>query len=419
MDIVLKGGNMKKTQEEQLLYLEEKLKEKDQLIAELQQQVFYLDHIISFMPGHVYWLDKNNVYLGCNDLQAKNLNLASRNDIVGKTNFDLIGATAATLNNELNTKVMHTGASHIAEEISDTILGKRNFLSHKAPLRNIQGEVIGVLGVSLDITARKKAEKELKEAKEKAELTSQVKTEFLKNMSHDLRTPFSGILGFTKILMKQEQDPNKLKKINYIKEASESLVKLLNEIIEMSCIEQRGIPINKINFNLKQLINELVHLVDASVKFKNLDLLVEYQDDIPAEFFGDKVKLHRILLNLIGNAIRFTEKGLIRLIINYLKKTDFNGELIIVVEDTGVGISPDKFKVIFEQFTRLSSEYTDICVGAGLGLYIVKKFINELKGDIQVASEVGKGSRFTCKIPLRVSQGSSAMLLEEEGERNS
>lgn len=393
---------MWKSQEEKIAYLEKQLQEKDEKIAELKQQNFYLESIIAWMPGHVYWLDKNNVYLGCNDLHAKNAGLNSRHEIVGKTNFDLKWKNQAVSLNATNTKILTSGTPEILEELGETPNGERLFLTHKVPLKNNQGEIIGLIGISIDITERIQMEKDLKASKEQAESASHVKTEFLKNMSHDLRTPFSGILGFTKILMKQEEDENKRKKIKYIMEASESLVKLLNEIIEMSDIEQRSFTVNNINFNLRNLIAELISLVTASVKYKNLELLLDYPQNLPADFCGDKIKLHRILLNLIGNAIRFTEKGYVRIKVTCNKKSATDVELNVAVEDTGVGIADDKYQAIFEQFTRLNSGYKDLYSGTGLGLYIAKKFVSELGGDIAVSSEIGVGSTFTCRIPLRL-----------------
>jgi PAS domain S-box-containing protein len=178
----------------------------NQTLTELRTRIDYLEKIISLMPGHVYWLDKNNVYLGCNDLQAKSVELNSRHDIVGKRNGDLIWKEFADELDNLNIEVMKTGRPHIEEENIRTVNGVKIVLSQKVPLYDDNNNVMGILGISFDITERKRMEKELLEAKEKAEIVNQVKTDFIRNMEHDIRTPISGLIGVTNYLKVQQSN---------------------------------------------------------------------------------------------------------------------------------------------------------------------------------------------------------------------
>lgn len=363
----------------------------------------YFENLIAAMPGNVYWMNKNNVFLGCNDNQAANANLKSRHNIVGKTNHDMPWRKSADALNALNNKVMREDKAYIEEEFATMTNDSGVFLSHKVPLHNRTGEVIGLLGISFNISDRKKLEEDLKKAKENAEQINILKSIFIQNMEHDIRTPFSGIYGLTSLLVEQETDPAKKTLLIDIQNSAKELLDYCNTILDFSNIESETIPIINKRFNLKNLITKIVTMESPAAKTKNLLLQMQYENNIPEIFFGDNFRIKRILINLVSNAIKFTNKGYIKILIKLakpLEKKERTAILSIAVEDSGIGISKNVQNFLFEKFVKNSPSNKRIHKGHGLGLKIVRQFIAELNGDIDVISEATKGTKIICTIPL-------------------
>jgi len=174
--------------------------ERCKIVSELLEKDYYED-ILAHVPGHVYWLNKENIYLGCNDLHAKNAGLSSRHDVVGKRNSDMPWKDQAEEIDALNIKAMKSGVPISREEHAVLNGEKLIFLSQKVPMRNKSGEIIGILGISVDITEQKKLHTELQLAKNAADVANKAKTEFIANMSHDIRTPLSGVVGMSQLLI--------------------------------------------------------------------------------------------------------------------------------------------------------------------------------------------------------------------------
>lgn len=362
----------------------------------------YLENVIAFIPEHVYWKDKNGFYLGCNDQQAKALGLSSRKEIVGKTDFDLAWSEQAAAIVANDQEVMRTGIPKIAEESGH--LADSSWIvaiTHKVPLKNKSGEIIGVLGISTNITERKKMEEELKEAKEKAETASRVKTDFLENMRHDIRTPFSGILSLAAHLESIENDPEKKELLLDVVQSAKVLLDYFNNILDFSNIET-GLPILEKKLNIKNLAHDLVKMELPAAKSKNLKLTAEIAENIPDIIIGDEFRINRILINLVSNAIKFTESGHVKLKVETIFKKGREAVLKVSVEDTGIGIPKDKQDFVYEKFSRLTSSSQGRYLGSGLGLRVVKKFVDDLGGDIEIKSDLGKGTVFTCLIPVKV-----------------
>lgn len=374
----------------------------DDDIVALRAKIQELDIVIANMPGNVYWLDRHNVYLGCNITQAKMLNFVSRHDIVGKTNKDIWSHQADELD-QLNLTVMENGQPFLGEEIAIAPEGQIVYLSEKVPLRNAEGKVIGLLGVSLDITDRKRMERELKEAKEKAEIANQTKTEFIRNMEHDIRTPLCGIMSVVTHLQSKIQEEKNKEFLNDILIATTELLNYLDNIVEFSQINTGVVPLIKKEFNFLQVIKGIFNLESAAAKVKGLELIVEYPAHIPALVLGDHFRIHRILLNLVNNAIKFTHHGHVKIIVQLLEKQSDNQVILqVMVEDTGMGIDQKHHEMIFDKFTRCDPSNKGIYKGTGLGLWIVKHFVHDLNGHIEMFSELERGSVFSFTLPLKV-----------------
>ncbi len=367
-----------------------------------EQTELTLKHIVANMPGHVYWKDKNGIYLGCNTLQAKSLGFNEGSELIGKSDFDLPWSTnIAALYHKNDSRIMESRSSEIIEEESQMDGKKVIVLSHKTPMCNKKGEVTGVLGISIDITDRKRTEAELKEAKDRAEAANVAKTEFLENMRHDIRTPLAGITGFASIISDEVNDPKIKEYVENLKASSDALLNLLNEILEFIEINSNKIPIYKKKFSLKHRMEEVINLYKAIAKQKNIGLAIDFDPDIPPFLIGDSVRIHRIIMELIANAFTFTSSGSIKLAAHLASSVGQNLIVKISVQDTGIGINPDKKEEIFQQFKKLSPSYKGLYKGSGLGLAIVNEFIEDLHGEIYVESVLDEGSTFTCIIPLK------------------
>lgn len=377
--------------ERKLQVKDARIKQLEQELAKTKKSLDLLERVLAVSPGNIYWKDNEGRFLGCNDNVAKIFNLASNRDIQGKTNHDLFAANLAVQTEQADRLVISTNREQIFEEKGlSANLEPAIYLSRKVPLTNEQGQIIGIVGVSVDISERKRLESELIAAKDAAEQANQAKSEFLMNMGHDLRTPFSGILSMTNLLYQAEQDSAKKELQQLIIISSRRLLALLNDVMELSKLGSNPIAYSK--FNIRSVVQEVVDLFAAETKAKKLSLLFDCLD---SEFISDKLRFTRIILNLVGNAIKFTDKGWIKLSVKV------ETELEIIVEDTGIGIADGKLDLIFDKFSKLtpSNQHADYR-GTGLGLYIVKQFAEELGGTAGVTSRLNQGSRFTVKLPL-------------------
>lgn len=378
---------------------EEKLK----FQSELQFVHDYYESILALMPGHVYWLDRNNVFMGCNDAQAKDACLSSRKDIVGKTNFDMPWKDQAEELNKLNTLVMETGIPHKAEEYAVMSHGMAIFISHKVPLRNKNDEIIGVLGISMDITERKKMEVALRRAKENAEVANQAKTEFLANMSHDIQTPLSGIVGMSKLMEENAHNPEQKQYARWINESGEQLLELLKGVMEIVAADNvRESDVQIELFDLYKTIQDITHLVRPTVQMKKIQLHIEIDKNVPRFFITDGTKLHKVLLNLVGNAIKFTELGSVTVKVIALAQENDYVQLRFSIADTGIGIPSDLQVKVFDRFFRAVPSNKGKHSGYGVGLHIAQKYVSLLGGEIHLDSEPGKGSNFYFTLTLKI-----------------
>lgn len=257
--------------------------------------------------------------------------------------------------------------------------------THELPLEDTDGNRVGSARIYVDI-------------KKNVDQAHQAKEIFLHNIHHDLITPFSGILTLSELMVEDEQDSEKRSLLQAIADSSNVLLKYINQVLEHTKLETQGIILKSIN--VKNALNDAAVAVMPVVKIKKLTLQENYAKNIPDNVIGDVWRLQRILVHLVGNAVKFTEHGAITIRADVLSETPEKVTLSISVEDTGIGIPTEKHQAIFEKFTRLEPAYTGNYSGAGLGLYEVKKLCEELNGSITVTSEVGKGSMFNCILPF-------------------
>jgi two-component system aerobic respiration control sensor histidine kinase ArcB len=375
----------------------------------LQKVISYYETIIGCMPGNVYWLDKHGKAIGCNQNVLTMLGLKSIDEFKG-LGFEEMGhlgnwsADAIQSFKKDTLEVIATGISKLNVEeppIPHSDGRIIYFLTHRVPLKDDKKNIIGVVGISIDITVRIQLEKDLQESKEKAEAANQAKTEFLENMRHDIRTPLTGIVGFAEIIKMESDSPHIKAYAENLVISSYALLDLLSEVLEATRVSSGEIPKLTKKFNLQKALQQIIDLHRAKAAQKNLSLSLDIDKSLPTFVIGDNVRIHRIVLELISNALNFTDKGFVKLSVTLAKRKEEKLILQIIVEDSGIGIPKERQQDIYIQFKRLTPSYQGIYKGAGLGLYIIKNFIDDLGGEMYLESEPGKGSRFTCLISLK------------------
>jgi PAS domain S-box-containing protein len=244
------------------------------------------------------------------------------------------------------------------------------------------------------------SEEKLRNAIEEARQANLSKSQFLANMSHEIRTPLNGIIGFSEMLSSQEADERKVRILKMIEDSGYQLLQIINDIFDYSRIEAGKITLHPESFKLDEIINETVGYFDKAAKEKGLSLIVEFENLKENELFGDGFKFKQILINVLSNAIKFTDEGLVLVLVSS-EKAGKVVQVKVTIEDTGIGINKDQLERIFDEFKQLEYYLTKRIKGTGLGLTITKKLLDLLDGNVTVESEQGKGSRFTISIPFQ------------------
>jgi len=383
--------------------MNQKVRDKNkQYVAE--QNLAVLNHIIENIPYYIFWKNKDLIFGGCNRLFAEQFGYSSPRQIIGKTDNDFGWSDELRqkyINDDMEIIRIGLAKLNYEEEQHQPDGSVKTVLVSKLPIYDGEGKTSGVLGFYVDITARKKTELALYQAKEKAEQADKAKTEFIRNISHDIRTPLTGIIGTADLFSQQTLDPKLKELAQDMAAASKGLLHILNEVIEVAQIELGDISNLHKKFSLKNLAKDIAKLFLPKIKEKSLGFVFSVDEDIPEHVIGNNFYIHRILICLLSNAIKFTHEGEITLSVNLLEKTPEQLIIQFAVTDTGIGIPADKQEVIFEKFNRLTPSYEENYRGRGLGLYIISQLLIALDGEIYINSEMNKGSQFTCVIPFK------------------
>lgn len=297
---------------------------------------------------------------------------------------------------------------HLAEgEVLETEFRLRHrdgtdvwIITREVPFRRTKkGKVKEVLGMAIDITARKLAEKELIEAKKIAEQAAKIKADFLSTMSHEIRTPMNAIIGFTELLLTSALPGQDKEHLDTIKYSADNLMVILNDILDFSKIEAGKFSLEKFEFDLRDKFENLRKTFEVRAREKSLELSINISDNIPERVIGDPYRINQIFVNLVGNSIKFTNQGYIRVSASVVREYKDSLDILFDIEDSGVGIPADKLPIIFDSFSQAHvSDASKFLGGTGLGLAITKSISEMMNGSIDVKSEEGVGSTFSVKI---------------------
>jgi len=271
-----------------------------------------------------------------------------------------------------------------------------------APRFDSQGNFLGYIGFCFDITERKQNEEALTQAKNAAESANKSKSEFLANMSHEIRTPLNGVLGMLQLMGATELEATQQKYLRIAMESSRRLTQLLSDILDLSRIEADKMVIQPSAFNLAELKDSVLEVFSLSAAEKSLELAFTLDERLPAQLVGDVARLRQILFNLLGNAIKFTEAGYVRVHAQLLPfSRNDTTRILFTVSDTGIGISDDLLKIIFEPFVQAEGSYTRRFQGAGLGLSIVRRLVRMMDGELAVDNTHGEGATIYLSLPFQ------------------
>ena len=292
-------------------------------------------------------------------------------------------------------------------------------------LRDRQQTIAGYVCIAHDISERKKYEDELRRAKEQAEIASTAKSEFLSNMSHEIRTPMNAVIGFSELLRDTNLDVQQKEYVDTICTSGELLISLINDILDISKIEAKYVTLEHIDFDLAYLVESVIKMVRQKLVKKDVDLNLVMAGDMPRNFCGDPTRIRQIFLNLVTNAVKFTERGEVTVSIDLAQHADarLDNALFLVrvtVRDTGIGIPSDRLGDIFENFVQVDASTTRKYGGTGLGLGIAKALVEMMGGTLTVSSELGKGSEFIFTLllaPGKAAAEKDIVLIDMQGLR--
>ena len=297
------------------------------------------------------------------------------------------------------------GEGFSVELVNYSKAGRKYWLAIQAqPLRDASGRLMHFMAIESDITGRKLAEAQMQKAKEAAEAASRAKSDFLANISHEIRTPLNGVIGMTEVLIRKGLDDEQLRCAQIIKTSAHTLLDLINEVLDFSKIEAGRMDLESIDFDLKEVVEQAIEMLAPRATAKGLELASHIPATLHAAVHGDPTRFRQILVNLISNAIKFTERGEVIVRVTPEPQTDAQLVIRVAVQDTGIGIPSDRIDRLFQSFSQVDASTTRKYGGTGLGLAICKQLAELMGGTIGVESSDGRGSTFWFTVRLSVSQ---------------
>lgn len=367
------------------------------------------EQVFNDLPTRVYWRDPQLKLLGGNRAFANDFGVTPES-LAGKSDAEIESLSANDVLLERDKKTFSQKAPSVNAEIELKVENRSQWVEHSSvPLYDDDHNIIGILGSYYDISGIKSVAEEMEKAKETAERANQSKGEFLANMSHEIRTPINAIVGMANLCLKTELNQKQKRYIKVIDSSSQALLGVINDILDFSKIDAGKLTVERIPFDLQDVLTSLADMFAYRAYDKDLEFIINLPANIPTRLIGDPLRLNQVLVNLISNAIKFTEDGEINVAVNLLDSSKDNVLLRISVTDTGIGMDEEQRANLFKAFTQADTSTTRKYGGTGLGLAISRRLILLMGGDIGVTSAAGQGSTFYIEVelPLQKEQDNS------------
>ncbi|TWU55421.1 hybrid sensor histidine kinase/response regulator [Rubripirellula reticaptiva] len=377
----------------------------DRVLAEqaLQLEKDLLGTLLRHIPDSIYFKDQDSRFVRISEAMASKFGLANADVAVGLTDADIFTGLHAEQARVDELRIMETREPLVDRIERETWPDHEDTwcLSTKMPMIDIDNNVIGTFGISRDITELKASQDALKKALELADQANRAKSDFLANMSHEIRTPMNAIIGISELLSQTALNPEQADYNQLVRDSADSLLRLLNDILDFSKIEARKLELEAIPFSIRDLVEKTGRTLSLRAAEKGLELACRVASDLPDQLLGDPGRIRQILINLIGNAIKFTDEG--EVLIEVCKGNcedaitdlpDDSTPVCFRVQDTGIGIPQDKLSSVLDAFTQADTSTTRRFGGTGLGLAITKQLVELMHGQLQLESTVGKGTTF-------------------------
>ena len=382
--------------------------------AELHHERGLLRSLMDYVPDRIYFKDARSRFLRVNRALADQFGLGDPSEAVGKSDADFFTPEHAQQALHDEQALLAGGPPVVGIEEKETWPdGRVGWVSTtKLALRDKDGRIVGTFGISRDITARKLNEIELQKAQVAADAANLAKSEFLANMSHEIRTPMNGILGMTELALGTRLDAEQREYLGMAKSSAEALLTILNDILDFSKIEARKLALEAVPFNLRDAIGDTLRALAVRAQEKGVELAADVAHDVPDHVIGDPGRLRQVLVNLVGNAIKFTDQGEVILSVGSQKSEvgrqneqpsqGLSSILHFEVRDTGVGIPAEKLTTIFQPFEQADRSTTRRYGGTGLGLAISSQLVELMGGHLKAESTEGRGSIFRFDVLLGI-----------------
>jgi PAS domain S-box-containing protein len=381
------------------------ISENKKIHEELDRNLKFLQLVLDTLPSPIFIRDSNGVYISCNDKFAETIIGLPKNEVIGKSIFDLNKAVPKVLLDiyyRYDLDIIKSKGYKVFESEVLNIDGSKQIYQFNVAAFTTNNDIdTGIVGIMSDITNIVKIEKELKDAQNEKEFSGKAKLDFISALSHEVRTPLNAIMGFTDVLLERDEAQTMKNFLDIIKEASEKLLFLIDNVLDYTLLETNSLDLKYSAFNITESLLTVTDSFKDKIESSGINLLLNINPNIPKQIISDEIRFKQIFLNILSNAYKFTKHGFIKIELDfqYHEEIDDYIKLIFTVEDSGIGISPDNLDEIFDAFNLQSNLYTKKFKGTGLGLTITKSLLDKLKGTISIESEEDKGTKVNIKLP--------------------